>query len=212
MIGLCGSHRTGKTTLAKAFAEGRDGFTFLRTSASQVFKDMGLDPAVEYPFEVRLDIQERILKSFATQYRSLGGQKFIADRTPIDMLAYTLAEVRQNNLTPDLELRLAKYVKDCIALTNEVFAILVIVQPGINVVPEDGKASLSPGYIEHIAQLVMGLVASETIQATHYFIPRSTLDLEKRVRSVNHALDRTVERHVMRITAAKEAGTPIVFH
>lgn len=212
MLGLCGSHRTGKTTLAKAFAEGREEFTFLQTSASQVFRDIGLDPAVEYPMEVRLDVQERILKSFATQYRSLGGKLFIADRTPIDMLAYTLADVRQNNMTPELEKRLKKYMEDCINLTNEVFSILVIVQPGVEVVAAEGKASLSSGYIEHVAQLVMGLVASEKIQATHFFIPRRSTGLAKRVECVGHAYGKTIERHQMRIAAAKEAGSPIVFH
>jgi predicted ATPase len=211
MIGLTGAHRTGKTTLAKAFAEER-GIPFLQTSASQVFKEIGLNPAVEYPFEVRLDVQERILQAFAEQYRSMGGKMFITDRTPIDMMAYTLAEVRANNLTPELSKRLDKYLSSCVKLTNEIFAILVIVQPGIQVVAEEGKASLEGMYIEHIANLVMGITASEVIHASHFFVPRRTLSLEKRVKCVESAVDRTLDRHKNRIQAAIDAGSPIVFH
>lgn len=211
MIGLTGAHRVGKTSLAKEFAELR-GIPFLQTSASGVFKEMGLNPAVEYPFEVRLDVQERILQAFAKQYRSMNGQMFITDRTPIDMMAYTLAEVRPNNLTPELSTRLDEYLASCVRLTNEVFSILVIVQPGIQVVAEEGKASLEGMYIEHIANLVMGITASEAIHATHFFIPRRTLSIEKRVKCVESAVDRTIERHAARIVAAKEAGNPIIFH
>lgn len=211
-IGLTGAHRAGKSRLAKEFSELRKQFAFLQTSASQVFKDMGLNPAVEYPFDVRMDIQEKILEVTASQYRAMLGQSFIADRTPIDMLAYTLAEVRPENLTPELNARLEKYAANCINLTNEIFAILVIVQPGIPVVAEEGKASLTPMYVEHIAHLIMGITASESVHAAHFFIPRRMLAMEKRIKCIEAAVNRTAERHKGRIDAAKESGSPIVFH
>lgn len=211
MIGLCGAHRTGKTTLADAFAKEHD-MVFLKTSASQVFKDMGLNPSVDYHFDIRMDVQERILKEFEKQYLSMDGKPFVTDRTPIDMIAYTLADVRQQTLTQGQNDRLEEYVAKCISVTNRHFAILVVVQPGIKVKHEEGKASLSPMYIEHVAQIVMGVTVSEDIHATHFYIPRRTIDLSKRIECVSRAYSRTVERHQQRIEAAAEAGNPIVFH
>lgn len=212
MIGLCGAHRTGKTTLAKAFAEKHGEYSLLQTSASQVFKDMGLDPAVDYPLSVRMDVQERILASFEVQYRSFAGRKFITDRTPIDMLAYTLADVRQEPMSPELTERIARYRRDCIRLTNEFFSVLVVVQPGLPVKDGEGKASLSPAYIEHIASLVLGITVSEDVQAAHFYVPRRTLELSRRIACVERAVDRTVERHERQVENAKELGRPIVFH
>lgn len=211
MIGLCGTHRTGKTALAKAFAE-KEGIPFLQTSVSQVFKDMGLDPAVEYPFDVRMDVQERILAVMAAQYRSASGEKFITDRTPIDFVAYTIADVHQHNLTPELNARLERYVEDCIKVTNEAFAVLIIVQPGIEIVSVEGKASLTPMYMEHIAHLVMGITASEAIHASHFYVPRSMTAIDKRVKCVEAAVNRTIKRHQEFIESAKESGCPIAFH
>ena len=92
-LGLCGTHRTGKSTLAKAYALA-EGVPYLQTGATQVFLDMGLDPKVDYPLDVRIQIQKRILESFDKQY-SAAGRDFITDRTPIDMMAYTLADVQR---------------------------------------------------------------------------------------------------------------------
>lgn len=210
-LGLVGAHRTGKSTLAREFAKEKD-IPFLATTASAVFKSMGLDPAQQYPFDVRLEVQERILATFCDQYRSMSGRFFITDRTPIDMIAYTLAEVGPTTLTPELEKRLEKYVHACYKATNDFFSLLVIVQPGIEVVEEEGKASLSPMYIEHVAHLVMGVTASESIKTQHFFIPRHVTAIEDRVKCVSSALNRTLNRQVELVREAKERGTPITVH
>ena len=67
MIGLSGAHRTGKSSLARAFAE-KHGIPFVETSASQVFKDLGVDPAATHDFSTRLTVQEEILKRFDAMY------------------------------------------------------------------------------------------------------------------------------------------------
>ena len=73
MIGLTGAHRTGKTTLAKEYGIAND-IPVVLTSASKVFHDMGLSPQEDYPIDIRMTIQENILKSFAEQYGSVGLQ------------------------------------------------------------------------------------------------------------------------------------------
>lgn len=210
MIGLTGSHRTGKTTLAKVFAE-QMNIPFVQTSASQVFKDMGFDPAVDYPFHTRMDVQERILSIFAVDYAKHEGV-FITDRTPIDMMAYTVADVRQKTLAPDEELRLAKYCKACVELTNKTFSVLVVVQPGIPVVPEDGKASLSQGYINHVAHIIMGITVSEEIAPSHFYIPKKMTSMEDRLACITFAVRKVTTRHKEFLEKMEELGRPIVFH
>ena len=210
MYGLCGAHRTGKTTLAREYAK-RVGIQFVQTGASQVFRDMGLNPADDHPLSVRLDVQQRILSHHEGVW---GSEKleFITDRTPIDFMAYTLADVRQADLTPELDERLQKYMKDCINATNRFFSVLIVVQPGIKVVEEAGKASLAKSHIDHISNLVLGLTVDERNQSKHYYIPKSMTDLSKRLENLELAFKRATDSHKRFIDNAKESGSPVVFH
>ena len=91
MLGLSGSHRVGKTTLAKLYAE-KHGFAFVQTSVSAIFKELGLDPAQTYDFATRLTVQEEILKRLDKTFAEHAGQAAITDRTPLDFLAYTMGD------------------------------------------------------------------------------------------------------------------------
>jgi len=210
MIGLCGAHRTGKTTLARAYAE-KAGIEFVRTSASQVFKDLDLNPALDYPFDMRMDIQELILKSFQKQYAA-ANRFFVSDRTPIDMIAYTLSDVRQETLTEEQDKRLQKYISDCYDATSRFFATLIIVQPGIAVVPDEGKATLMKSYIDHIAMLVTGAVSNEMVKSNRFYIPVAMTDLETRVNAVDAAVKRTIFKHVQTLEEHRDLGCPVTFH
>ena len=210
MIGLCGSHRVGKTTLALEFASEVE-IPFVQTQASSVFERMGLNPAADYPLDIRFEVQHEILSEAEQQYAE-AGRVFVTDRTPIDMMAYTLADIRNKSLTTKGEEVLQEYLKRCVAVTNRFFSILVVVQPGIELRPERGKAALSQGYIEHISRLVMGLVVSEEIHANHYYIPKRIVSLEERVQCLHTVLNKTVMGHRKAIEQAEAAGRPIVFH
>jgi len=193
VIGLAGAHRVGKTTLARAFAE-KHGLVFVQTSASEVFREFGMDPATRYTFDDRLSVQEEILKRFDQQYAAVGAAPAITDRTPLDMLAYTLAEAVQDMVTERDQRRLKKYVQDCIDVTNKRFGVLLVVQPGIQVVAEDGKAALNDAYIEHLNTLILGLTVDERIKAAHFYLPRGMLDMEERIAAVEYALNRARKR------------------
>lgn len=211
MFGLCGAQRTGKSTLAGAFAE-EAGVPALYTSASGVFAEMGLDPKADYPLAQRLDVQRRILDSFEKQYRAVEGGIFIADRTPIDMMAYTIADIQRANVPSELEGVIESYLKDCIEVSNATFSILMVVQPGIPVVEAEGKAPGSFAYTEHINHLVMGIVVSEAIESAHYYVPRDMLELEQRVECMKYAVRRTQEKFEKAKEAYAAAGRPMVFH
>lgn len=189
-----GAHRTGKTTLARAFAE-KHNMTFVETSAGQVFKDMGLDPAVTYDFSTRLTVQEEILKRFDKQYA--GHPKFgeaIADRTPLDMLAYTMAEADGNVVSDEDQNRFREYSQKCFDVTNKRFAVLLVVQPGIDVIKAEGKAALNEAYIEHLNSLILGLSVDHRVDAAHFYVPRYMTDLSARIASLEFAVGKAVQR------------------
>src|ERR1035437_11190687 len=96
LIGLMGSHNTGKTTLMHAYAE-KNNLARIETSVSAIFKELGRDPAAVFDFRTRMDIQEHVLTRVDEGYAELDPkEQAITDRTPIDMLAYTMAEAIGN--------------------------------------------------------------------------------------------------------------------
>jgi predicted ATPase len=213
-IGLTGSHRTGKTTLAKAFAE-KFEMHLCVTSASHVFQTLGYSPQVDYPIDIRLDIQEAILAVFAIQYKEASiasGRSFITDRTPIDLMAYTLADIGRQKMTEEQEMRLKRYIRACIDLCNVYFSVLVVVQPGIEIVADETKAPTGYGYIEHISQIIMGLTVSEKITASHFYIPARITGLKERVHCVEGAVKQTVGRIFAKMDDSLDSDGYAVVH
>lgn len=176
-IGLCGAHRVGKTTLAQAVSQAT-GIPFLKTHTSHIFQQHGLDPAKPMAFETRLAIQQEILAAGETVWLQ-ETNNFISDRTPLDMAAYTLADIHGTTTINETAFR--QYLTNCIEKTNRFFSTLIIVPPGIPLVPEPGKAALHNAYIEHIHTLVVGLCHDERISATVHHLGRDVLSLDDRV-------------------------------
>lgn len=154
-IGICGAHRTGKTTLAIALSKSLN-MPFVEIGTSKIFAENHLDPAKPMDFRTRLGIQRQILDRANSIWFEMD-QPFVCDRTPIDMMAYTLAEVNGDTLDKDLERELGDYLRDCRETTEKYFSCLILVPPAIPIVDAVGKASPSRGYIEHIHNLCLGL-------------------------------------------------------
>ncbi len=175
-IGLCGSHRTGKTTLAREVAD-QYGIDFVVTTTTEVFKANGLKPSSPMDFTTRLWIQDKIITAAEEIWAACDGS-FVTDRTPLDMLAYTLGDI-QGIVTVEFA-PLQNYIKRCIQSTNRFFGSLCVVQPGIKLIPAPGKAALNEAYIEHLNTLVLGLCVDERITVPFHCLPRETIDLQKR--------------------------------
>jgi hypothetical protein len=188
--GLVGAHRTGKTTLAKRFSE-VSMIPFVQTSTSAIMQRNGFDPRLDYPLADRIHMQEIILDELDLLYRE-SPRVFITDRTPIDAAAYMLADVTRTDTM--LDVRIMKYVERCLSVTNEHFSMLLVVQPGIPLKEEEGKAPANPAYIEHIAQLVMGLVNDERLGSRHFFIPKRFTRLEDREACLIYSIRRAKEK------------------
>lgn len=184
MIGLSGPNGTGKTTLANAFAKAQ-GVTCVETSASAVFKRMGLDPKADYPFEMRLAIQEMLLGVFCQQYRTAAknGALFITDRTPIDLASYLLADVQRGTMygNDNINKATVKYVEDCLAAATRYFSGIMLVQPGIDIGERAGKAPQCPSYMTHLNALQLGLLCDERYLGRVKVIRRHTTDLQDRL-------------------------------
>lgn len=191
MIGLAGAHRTGKTSLARESARAL-GLPFVETSVSEIFRNMGLDPAEPMDFQTRLIVQSVVLKVCQENWaRETAG--FLSDRTPIDMLAYTMAEVKGETLDYTTEALLAKYLRDCINAANRHFSLIMLVQPGIPIVAAPGKAALSIGYMEHLNALMAGFLVRKDLSASTVFLRRDTLDMQDRINCVIHSYKRIIK-------------------
>lgn len=197
--------------MARAFSK-KSGLPFVQTSASEVFKQLGMSPRLDYPLSQRIEVQRRILDACEKQYRSVGTGVFVTDRTPIDMLAYMLADVQRQNVDSSTEEALDQYFKDCISVSNYHFAILMVVQPGISIVEDEDKAPANASYVEHINTLILGLTVSEVIESAHYYIPRYMTSLESRVEALDFAIRKTNERFKMHKEALESIGQPIILH
>lgn len=186
MLGLCGAHRTGKTTLARVVSEGA-GLPLIEISTTPVFETLGLSPKMDYPFSTRIQIQNAILDNMEASFLQAPGH-FISDRTPVDALAYTLADVQRDNLNREEQGLLLAYMRRAIDLTNRHFSILIVIQPGIPLIEEEGKAPANLAYMEHLNSLIMGLVIDDRLSAAHFALRRDITDMEERLSAVGSVL------------------------
>jgi hypothetical protein len=187
-IGLCGSHRTGKTTLAKTLANNLN-LPFLATNTTQVFQQHGLNPADPLDFKTRLQIQHHILDK-AYELWQTTNKAFITDRTPLDFMAYTLADIQGN--TPIDFAELETYLTRCFTTTNQIFNQLIVLQPAIPLVYEPGKAALNRSYMEHLNLLIKGLSHDEQLHCPVLIINRSLVKLDARVQKILESLGHVI--------------------
>lgn len=197
-IGISGVHRCGKTTLMRELAAALN-LTPVETRVGDVFKDMGLKADKQYDFGTRMAAQEEILKrlrALLTEARTCtaASDGFITDRTPIDLIGYTLAEVGPDTCISDGEsVRVLQYVRDCVTTTNEFFSTLVYLQPGIAVKREELKGSNCAAYVEHFNSLLLGTSFYNSLKVQKMIVPRTMTDLGQRVRHLADAISANAE-------------------
>lgn len=203
MLGYTGAHRTGKTTLAKEVAQRLD-IPVLLTSATEIYKALGRDPKADYPIDERIAIQEAILYGFEKQYKAASevSRHFVADRTPIDLAGYLMADVTRTTFS-DFEdpqrtaMLVNDYVSRCIDSTNRWFSTVILVQPGIVTIEAAGKAPGCPAYMEHLNLLMGGVLHDGRVLARSFRMPRRVTNLEERAQASLDAM--------MKATRADEA-------
>ncbi|MBF0102160.1 MAG: AAA family ATPase [Desulfobacterales bacterium] len=176
-IGLCGSHRTGKTTLAVALSKSL-GIDMIPIHTSAVFAEHKLDPAQPMDIATRMQIQHKILDRAIESWQP-ENRDMVSDRTPLDMLAYMFADI-QGSIKVDND-KMDAYIHRCFEVTNYCFTHLVVIQPGIPLVFEKGKAALNRAYMEHLNSLIIGLCYDERMSVPKKMvIHRKIILLEER--------------------------------
>lgn len=200
MISLTGSHRTGKSTLAKAWAE-QNEVDFITLNVSSVISSMGFDCSDIQDIDRRIKVQRKLVEACDKLFLRQKGL-FITDRCPLDVAAYTLADCGQH-MTPKQAKEMNDIVLDCISITNAVFHSICIVQPGIPYVREPGKPPFNVAYQEHIHSLLLGLARDERVTVSSWTIPRWNTDHEGRM----DALDSVHGAVIENATYEAEAST-----
>jgi hypothetical protein len=196
IIGICGAHRTGKTTLADEFVKRNKTFKFAATSVSAMMKHEGMDPARDYPIEERIAMQDIILTRLDRHYAA-HPDRTVFDRTPLDAAAYLLADVQRENVDPTLHPGITRYVERAIEITNRRFSMLLFVPPVLPLVHEEGKAPATPAYVEHISQIINGLKSDERMRVKHWTLPRRYLDINLRVGALENATAKLLNHHLV---------------
>lgn len=160
MYGLCGAHRTGKTTLAKQL--GLLGFKYIDVDLSGVQKGHGYDSSNQtYDWETRKNIQELLLNHFVQLIVDMDAHGIVShaairaepmvilDRTPLDLIGYTLLNYPEFP-TPEDNEWFTDFANRCHHLTQKYFSAVMLVQPGI---PIEGDPKSAPAIKEMIEEL-----------------------------------------------------------
>jgi nicotinamide riboside kinase len=180
-IGFVGAHRTGKTTLAKAIAEKLDLEPTLSGTSEIVAKhgfNMATDNRLLSPSGLAMQME-----IVDTLYERLIGDRFVADRTPIDAAAYLLADaVAPANFADD---EVVAYVEKATRETFKRFDLLVLVPPAIEFDAQPGKPPFNRAYQFHHHTLCRGLLLDHPDWLTHTVeLPWEVTAIKERVRFV----------------------------
>ncbi len=188
-LGFVGAQRVGKTTLGEA-AAGKTELAFQPTTVKQIFERIGRDPKVHYPIRERLAIQYDIFEELNADWEKY--DNCIFDRTPLDLLAYTEADVLRDFPTDDITVeRYMRYREMCLNATAK-FDALIHIQPGIKLVEAHLSAACCMPYMEHFNSLVLAYMLGGFVPASTftYVMPRDVLDLTARVNAVSGIVSR----------------------
>lgn len=180
-LGLCGVHRTGKTTLAIALSL-KLGIPFVPIDASGVFLRLHLSPSQPMDIRTRLAVQQEILKQ-AESIWFKADQSFICDRTPLDMAAYLLADVTSGGLAQDIQDEIMSYVGQCFQVTKKYFDKLVIIPPAIPFIPSEFKAAINEPLIFGLHYQILGMLSC--LGVNYQKLPNECMTVVDRVNFVS---------------------------
>lgn len=185
-IGLCGAHRTGKTTLARLVSQ-EYGMPFVESPASRIVGDYGFDMGRDNRLafgntmarEYGLNMQQKIYDTVVENLDAQGS--FVADRTPIDVAAYMLADATAGAGCQWTREATVQMVERAIRDTALLFDIVILVPPAIEFVAEEGKPPFNVAYQEHHHFLCRGILFDEDLDLYWDEIKRDTFSIEARM-------------------------------
>ena len=193
-IGLAGAQGVGKSTLAEAVSNETD-LPLIFTKTSDVFKDMGLRPDQDLGFDTRIEVQNEVLNRAEDLWSD--HVSFITDRTPLDMLAYTLIDINSDTrMNVRQEAEFFAYEHRCYESLNRHFTNVTLVQPGIQAGFQQNKsrASLDKCLVSTMNTILLGLLVDSRVAIYKSMIPAYILDLGERVEAIDMAVNKSALR------------------
>lgn len=180
MIGFSSSHRSGKTTTAKRVAA-HLRLEYFDGSFGKLAAELGYNSVEDMEVERRIEMQEKCLALHVAKIRELP-RPCVTDRTPIDFLAYALADVPMvSGISRDVSNRIFAYAENCMRLTREYYGAIVVLKPLPTYAVEEGKPGPCLAYQSHIQFLIEGAMSQISNQTRVARL--NTLDLEYRVQA-----------------------------
>lgn len=210
VIGIAGAHRVGKSTLCNELEKFGVGlYRYVSTDLTSVLKKHKLT-AVELqkrPINEFLTVQYDILRKIIETIKDCREQKgvFVVDRTPIDALAYLWSNFNATDFESLYYNRIDTkeniqaiynaidaYKKTAYEACQGELAMIFLVQPGIKIVEEEGKALPDAHYQDQLNRFMLGdlrsvqedLIDKKTDGRGYKWVrimPRSMTDLKQRV-------------------------------
>lgn len=190
-FGITGAHKSGKTTLAKAVAA-KWGMTYVDVKLSEVNRAFGVSPNEIIPFAHRLEVQRNIV-SHCINLFSDAEENYIADRTFLDVAAYTLSYMP--HVISDIESETVKMIVDlCYQSQAAFFDKTVIVGNSFETAPEpdnSGKAAFSWAWNFQLQTLIRGLVINSSMKCPVSFMPDIHNTVAKRIEKMEQIIGET---------------------
>lgn len=183
-LGFCGSHRSGKSTLAKLTSK-EYNIPFIPSPASAIAASHGFNMASDNRLDTGMQMQWEIFDSVCAALETCS---YVTDRTPIDVAAYLLADATAGAGTLTSQEDAVLMVEKAIRETQRLFDVIILVPPVVNFVVEDGKPPMNPAYQEHHHFLCRGILFDEDLSVYWDEIKRDTFSLDLRMNFVRETI------------------------
>lgn len=183
IVGITGSHRTGKTSLKELLLERLpSSYSEINFSINQSLTRIGIDSSrMDYDFDIRKGIQTHLFNTLEQELKRRASFVHLArmehstgiiDRTPIDLAAYaTIVKPIGQEETDWVN----QYITKCIDLTNQYFSHLVHcpVFAGFVSTPKSAGESSQT----YIAEVIMGILLNPALKVPVTYLKHSNLEL-----------------------------------
>lgn len=189
-IGISGAHRTGKSVLATTlsqseFAKKYNIRLFETNVQNYSIWNLTCRSSDYYTFAERIEIQTEILTILEDSLNKYRDVNFISDRTPLDILAYLLANI-DHTTSKFFDTKTNILISNVIELIKNHFTHIFIILPGINPLLDTekvGKTYNSLAYQEAITNQVIGIFYRylRNFNIKMEIIPKHLLNISDRV-------------------------------
>ena len=162
LYALSGSHRCGKSTLAKGLAESC-GLTYVPIKTTEVALKHGYNPVAPMTLETRIGLQVILLDEYMSTIAGCP-RPAIVDRSPLDHLAYLLAEIhmQSHNEVPHLMIeKLMKLIEATTSTLSHHIDMVIYLHPLPTYEVDPTKPAPNRLYQYHYASVLRGMIAVE---------------------------------------------------